>query len=195
MNLRFGTTHGAGLPAFGPKDLAILTRVRAMALVLRAASPPELEDSALGLTIDRDDQLSCLHTGWTGCLFLARRAGWRDLLEVPDTFQGHCVAGVLIKDRLARAEFPQPCPIALGRVLRQVRTHTTLPAHMLAALRQAGWEPCFQEFLAQPIVPERPSAHELLEALAGVEAVGGWGDGPLGRLARSAALERIGGRA
>lgn len=177
-------------PSLGAADRAILVRLRAIALLLRAAAValPDADGIEIGLYVTPNGRLRPLQAvSWNACHLLARAGGWSDseeLLAVERRVAFY--TGTL--DRTAEGEFPQAGPPALVRLLRRVGLGRPLALAAAQFLAEAGWEIASSREHIRPIVPHPASAHEVLDAWAAADAVGGLGSGPLARLAQAAAL-------
>jgi len=186
-------------PALGAADLALLGRLRAIALLLRAAGAtcPDLGKVRIGLRLARVGGVSpLLAGGWDVCVLLAEAAGWRDLLVEEnvlgrDAMGSHFSRIDAIHDRIVASELPSGVPPGLAHLLAS-RGPGPIPPAARCFLAQAQW--ALSPTGIQPLLPARPSAHELLEGWIAAEAAGGLGDGPLGALARSATSTLIEGR-
>jgi len=171
------------------EEIALLDRLRTIALLLGAAAAgdPVLGSINIALTTNDEGRLHFVHTGTRDVLCLLATAGrWPDLL-----LRGGESVDELIRlydaifERVADAELPAGCPPGLAGLLQPLRDFTPIPDGLHTALAQTGWEINLFGFI-RPVLSDPVSAHEALEALVGLEGVGGLGAGPLGVLARNA---------
>jgi len=177
--------------ALGDADRAVLDRLRALALLFRAAAAaiPLLGRVEIGLWVDAEGvtyPYGSLDS--EVCQFLAKTAGWTELAAAA---QGLPPSVDAIYERASRAEMPS-CPPALARLLTQLRNGTASgdAVHSFAHL---GWVFDRAEWLSRPLLPAQVSAHEALEALLGVEAAAHSKHRPLDLVAREAARVLLGG--
>jgi len=185
-----------GRIVLGGEDFALLTRLRTVALILRAgaATQPALGDIAIVLLLDRSGLVHPLRSlSLAGRRLLAHANGWPDILLAAGT--GSLIPVPFAFEDTARAELPTGCPAGLLRLLRQIGAHTPLSAASKAGLARAGWvhDVDVTDFF-RPRVPITVSALEALDALVAVDSDGGLGDGPLAVLARAVAARLTGGQ-
>lgn len=192
------TSPARGRIVLAVDDFATLARWRTIALLFRAAGAamPELEELNISLWVEANGTFHFLHSVLFdyAILLVARAAGWPLPTESDPTGDTYFAALRAICHRMIVAEFPTGCPLALGRLLRQLRTHPhKVSATSTATLARVGWAVHLGTRSLHPLVPHRLSAQEALEALLAVDEAGGLGSGPFGLLARSVAA-RLGGR-
>lgn len=178
-----------GAVVLGASDWAVLDRLRAIALLFRAADRllPVLYGIHIGLFFTEDFALRLFaYLDPTACQLIADTAGWHNLpLEL-----GQVGRSPAFFERVAQAELPDGCPPGLASLLMAI-PHS-LCATTAARLADAGWhiEPAGR---IEPVLPDQISAHEALEILVDAEGCGGLGRGPLAALARQAVAQLAGG--
>jgi len=97
------STASCGRIALGTADCAVLDRLRAIALLLRAAAIATLANLKLGLRLDSRAHLLIIDSiSWAAARLIARRAGWSDILgiEAPLPLQA-------VLDSWGRGGFPR----------------------------------------------------------------------------------------
>jgi len=176
--------------ALGEADRALLDRLRAIALLLRAAraTAPGLGNLHIGLWISDQGRLRLIQADAIDVVeLLADAGGWPDSPSRGESLDDLLRTCNTAFARVDAAELPAVCPRGLAGLLEAMRQNAVVPPALISALTQAGWTPYHWGGYIYPTLPENVSAHEALDALAGAEANGGLGHGPLGVLAHRAA--------
>jgi len=185
------STPHPGPIVLGPQEVSLLVRLRAIALLYRAAHTdlPGLDDIDVVLWIGRSGRLCPLDLiGCQGCRLVVRAGGGGDLCTgVPSAQTCRPQLIYATRDRVAAAELPAEDPDGLLRLLRQAARGHDPSRRSAAALGRMGWRLPAPNGTLRPLLPLTVSAHEALEALLAAEVCGGLGSGPLGRLAAEAA--------
>jgi len=184
----------------GPEDLAVFDRLRAIALILRAAGAiaPRFNGVRIGLRICLDGSPSPIEAlTMTGRALIAQVSGWDDLLDGNGQMNGQVNGQVngqtidlrsvnTVHARTSQTEFPLGLSPSLTRFLRHIGTNQPVSASVGTTLQGAGWGIAPTSRHLYPILPDQVSAHEALEALTAAEEDGGLGNGPFAALARAA---------